>query len=71
MSKEDIIEFEGVVTETLPRTMFRVKLSNGHMVLAQISGKMRKNYINILEGDKVKVEVTPYDLNRGRIVYRG
>ena len=70
MSKDDSIEFEGTVTETLPNTMFRVKLENGHVVTAHISGKMRKNYIRILTGDKVKVEITPYDLSKGRITYR-
>ncbi|MCB1640223.1 MAG: translation initiation factor IF-1 [Xanthomonadales bacterium] len=71
MSKEDVIEMEGVVSETLPNTMFRVELENGHIVTAHISGRMRKNYIRILTGDKVKVELTPYDLSKGRIVYRG
>lgn len=70
MSKEDVIEFEGTVTEVLPNTMFRVELENGHVVLAHISGKMRKNYIRILAGDKVKVELTPYDLTKGRITFR-
>ncbi len=69
MSKETI-EFEGTITESLPNAMFRVKLENEHMVLAHISGKIRKNFIKILPGDKVKVELTPYDLTRGRIVYR-
>jgi translation initiation factor IF-1 len=71
MAKEDNIEMEGEVTETLPNTTFRVKLSNGHVVTAHISGKMRKNYIRILTGDKVTVEMTPYDLSKGRIIYRG
>ena len=71
MAKEDHIEMEGTVVETLPNTMFRVELENGHMVTAHISGRMRKNYIRILTGDKVKVELTPYDLSKARIVYRG
>ena len=71
MAKEDHIEMPGVVVETLPNTTFRVKLENGHVVTAHISGRMRKNYIRILTGDKVKVEMTPYDLTKGRIVYRG
>ena len=70
MAKEDQIELEGEVVETLPNTTFRVKLENGHVVSAHISGKMRKNYIRILTGDKVKVEMTPYDLSKGRITYR-
>jgi translation initiation factor IF-1 len=70
MSKEEPIEVEGVVTETLPNAMFRVKLENGHIVLAHISGKMRMHYIRILPGDKVTVELSPYDLSRGRIIYR-
>ncbi len=70
MAKEDVIEFEGTVKDVLPNTMFRVELDNGHEVLAHISGRMRKHYIRILEGDRVKVELTPYDLTRGRIVYR-
>ena len=70
MPKSDAIEMEGVILDTLPNTMFRVELSNGHVVTAHISGKMRKNYIRILTGDKVKVELTPYDLSKGRIVYR-
>ena len=70
MSKEDVIEVEGVVEEPLPNAMFKVKLENGHMVLAHISGKMRMNFIRILPGDKVKVEISPYDLKRGRITYR-
>lgn len=70
MSKEEHIEMEGTVTETLPNTMFRVTLDNGHIVTAHISGKMRKNYIRILTGDKVKIEMTPYDLSKGRITYR-
>ena len=70
MAKEDHIEIEGVVLDTLPNTTFRVKLENGHIVTAHISGKMRKHYIRILTGDKVKVELTPYDLSKGRITYR-
>ena len=70
MAKSDVIEMEGVIIDTLPNTMFRVELSNGHVVTAHISRKMRKNYIRILTGDKVKVELTPYDLSKGRIVYR-
>jgi translation initiation factor IF-1 len=70
MAKEDQIEMEGEVVDTLPNTMFRVKLENGHIVTAHISGKMRKNYIRILTGDQVRVEVTPYDLSKGRITYR-
>ncbi|MNL42604.1 Translation initiation factor IF-1 [compost metagenome] len=68
--KEDTLEMEGVVLEALPNTMFRVQLDNGHTVLAHISGKMRKHFIKILMGDKVKVELSPYDLSRGRITYR-
>jgi translation initiation factor IF-1 len=68
--KEDVIEVEGTVTEALPNTQFRVELDNGHNVLAHISGKMRMNYIRILPGDRVKVELSPYDLSRGRITYR-
>ena len=71
MSKEDAIQMEGRVVETLPNTTFRVQLQNGHLVTAHISGKMRKNYIRILTGDSVTVEMTPYDLTKGRIVYRG
>jgi translation initiation factor IF-1 len=70
MAKEEHIEMEGTVVETLPNTMFRVELENGHVVTARISGKMRKNYIRILTGDKVTVELTPYDLSKGRIIYR-
>jgi translation initiation factor IF-1 len=70
MVKEDVIEMDGVVLETLPNTMFRVELENGHVVTAHISGRMRKHYIRILTGDKVKVELTPYDLSKGRITYR-
>ena len=71
MPKEDHIEMEGTVIETLPNTMFRVELENGHVVTAHISGRMRKHYIKILTGDKVTVEMTPYDLTKGRITYRG
>jgi translation initiation factor IF-1 len=70
MAKEDVIEMDGIVIETLPNTMFRVELENGHVVTAHISGRMRKHYIRILTGDKVKVELTPYDLSKGRITYR-
>jgi len=70
MAKEDVIEMDGIVMETLPNTMFRVELENGHLVTAHISGRMRKHYIRILTGDKVKVELTPYDLSKGRITYR-
>lgn len=70
MAKDDVIEMDGTVVETLPNTMFRVKLENGHIVIAHISGRMRKHYIRILTGDKVKVEMTPYDLTKGRITYR-
>ena len=69
--KDDIIEFEGEVIDTLPNTLFKVRLDNGHEIIAHISGKMRKHYIRILTGDKVKVEMTPYDLTKGRITYRG
>ena len=71
MAKEDAIQMEGRVVETLPNTTFRVQLQNGHLVTAHISGKMRKNYFRILTGDTVTVEMTPYDLSKGRIVYRG
>lgn len=70
MAKEDAIEMEGTVIETLPNTMFRVQLENGHVVTAHISGRMRKNYIRILTGDKVTVQLTPYDLSKARIVFR-
>ncbi|HEY5138357.1 MAG: translation initiation factor IF-1 [Methylococcaceae bacterium] len=70
MAKEDQIEMEGKVIDTLPNTMFRVELENGHIVTAHISGKMRKHYIRILTGDSVKVEMTPYDLSKGRITFR-
>jgi translation initiation factor IF-1 len=71
LAKEEALQMEGVVTETLPNTTFRVELENGHVVTAHISGKMRKNYIRILTGDSVTVELTPYDLSKGRIIYRG
>jgi translation initiation factor IF-1 len=71
MAKEDMLEIQGKVIETLPNTTFRVELDNGHIVTAHISGKMRKNYIRILTGDRVTVQLTPYDLTKGRIVYRG
>ena len=70
MAKQDLIEMEGVVTESLPNAMFRVQLDNDHNVLAHIAGKIRRNYIKILPGDRVKVELTPYDLTKGRITYR-
>jgi translation initiation factor IF-1 len=70
MAKEDVIQMEGTVIDTLPNTMFRVELENGHVVTAHISCKMRKHYIRILTGDKVTVELTPYDLTKGRITYR-
>ncbi|MEZ5564938.1 MAG: translation initiation factor IF-1 [Gammaproteobacteria bacterium] len=70
MPKEEAITMEGVVTETLPNTTFRVKLDNGHVVTAHISGKMRKHYIRILTGDRVTIELTPYDLSKGRITFR-
>jgi translation initiation factor IF-1 len=70
MERDDRIEVEGTVSEKLPNNMFRVELENGHIVLAHVSGKMRMNFINILPGDKVKVELSPYDLQRGRIVFR-
>ncbi len=70
MSKQDVIEVEGTVIEPLPNAMFRVELENGHRVLAHVSGKIRMNFIRILPGDKVTIELSPYDLTRGRIVYR-
>ncbi|MBK6286544.1 MAG: translation initiation factor IF-1 [Pseudomonadales bacterium] len=70
MAKEDVLEMDGEVVDTLPNTTFRVRLENGHIVTAHISGKMRKHYIRILTGDKVKVELTPYDLTKGRITFR-
>ena len=71
MAKEPAIEIDGEITETLPNAMFKVKLENDHIITAHISGKMRKNYIRILTGDKVKVEMSPYDLTKGRITFRG
>jgi translation initiation factor IF-1 len=71
VSKEDVIELEGTVVEALPNAMFRVQLENGHIILAHISGKLRMNYIRILPGDKVTVEMSTYDLSRGRITWRG
>jgi translation initiation factor IF-1 len=71
MSKEDAIQMEGEVTQALPNTTFRVRLKNGHLMTAHISGKMRKHYIRILTGDTVTVELTPYDLSKGRIIFRG
>jgi translation initiation factor IF-1 len=71
VSKEEAIQMEGKVVETLPNTTFRVELQNGHIVTAHISGRMRKNYIRILTGDDVTIELTPYDLSKGRIIYRG
>ena len=70
MAKENVIEVEGTVVEALPNTNFKVELENGHQILAHISGKLRMNYIKILPGDKVKVELSPYDLSRGRITWR-
>ena len=70
MAKEENIELDGEVVDTLPNTTFKVKLENGHTIIAHISGKMRKHYIRILTGDKVKVEMTPYDLTKGRIIFR-
>ena len=70
MSKQDVIEAEGTILESLPNAMFQVKLENGHVILAHISGKIRMNFIKILPGDRVTVELTPYDLSRGRITYR-
>ncbi|MGP1587342.1 MAG: translation initiation factor IF-1 [Treponemataceae bacterium] len=70
MAKEEAIEVDGVVREALPNTMFRVELQNGHIILAHLSGKMRKHYIRIVPGDTVKVALSPYDLNRGRIIFR-
>ena len=70
MAKEDQIQLSGTVVDTLPNTMFRVELENGHVIMANISGKMRKNYIRILTGDKVKVELSTYDLTKGRITFR-
>ena len=70
MAKEEAIEVEGIVKEALPNTMFRVELQNGHIIMAHLSGKMRKQYIRIVPGDSVKVAFSPYDLNRGRIIFR-
>lgn len=70
MSKDDVIEFEGIVREALPNTMFQVDIGNGHTILAHISGKLRMNFIRILPGDKVTVQMSPYDLTRGRITWR-
>ena len=70
LAKEDVIEVEGTVVESLPNTNFKVELENGHQILAHISGKLRMNYIKILPGDKVKVELSPYDLTKGRIIWR-
>ena len=71
MSKQDLLEFEGKVTDLLPNAMFRVKLENGHTVTAHTAGKLRKNRIRVLQGDNVTVEMTPYDLTKGRIIFRG
>ena len=71
MSKQDLLEFKGKVTDLLPNAMFRVKLENGHIVTAHTAGKLRKNRIRVLQGDNVTVEMTPYDLTKGRIVFRG
>ena len=70
MAKEDVLELEGKVIETLPNAMFKVELENGHQILAHISGKLRQNYIRILPGDKVTIEMSPYDLSKGRIIWR-
>lgn len=70
MAKKDVIVMDGIITETLPNAMFRVKLDNGHDILAHVSGKMRMHFIRILVGDKVQVEISPYDLTKGRIIYR-
>lgn len=70
MSKEDVIEVEGVVLEKLPNAMFKVELENGHHILAHISGKLRMNFIRIIPGDKVRIEMSPYDLSKGRIIWR-
>ena len=70
MAKEEAIEVDGIVKESLPNTMFRVELKNGHVILAHLSGKMRKHFIRIVPGDSVKVALSPYDLNRGRIIFR-
>ena len=70
MAKDDVIEIEGIVTDALPNAMFKVDIGNGHTILAHISGKLRMNFIRIYPGDKVKIELSPYDLNRGRITWR-
>lgn len=70
MAKEELIEFKGLVSEVLPNAMFRVELENGHIILAHTAGKMRRNRIRVLQGDKVVVEMTPYDLTKGRIIFR-
>lgn len=70
MAKQDVIEIEGVIEDTLPNAQFKVKLANGHVILAHVSGKIRMNYIRILPGDRVTVEISPYDLTRGRITFR-
>ena len=70
MGKEELIRIDGTIEDTLPNTQFKVKLENGHVILANVSGKMRMNFIKILQGDKVTVEISPYDLSKGRIVYR-
>ncbi|MCI5645134.1 MAG: translation initiation factor IF-1 [Treponema porcinum] len=70
MAKEEAIEVEGIVKEALPNTMFRIELQNGHIIMAHLSGKMRKHYIRIVPGDSVKVALSPYDLDRGRIIFR-
>ncbi|HRD02226.1 MAG TPA: translation initiation factor IF-1 [Candidatus Saccharicenans sp.] len=70
MPKQDVFEMEGVVLETLPNAMFKVELANKHVILAHISGRMRKNFIRILPGDRIRVEISPYDLTKGRITYR-
>ena len=71
MSKKDVIEVEGTVIDAMPNTIFKVKLANGHEITAHISGKLRMNYIKIIPGDRVKLEISPYDLNKGRITWRG
>ena len=71
MSKQDLLEFKGIVTDLLPNAMFRVQLENGHVVTAHTAGKLRKNRIRVLQGDNVTVEMTPYDLTKGRIIFRG
>ncbi len=71
MSKQDLLEFKGIVTDLLPNAMFRVKLENGHTVTAHTAGKLRKNRIRVLQGDNVTIEMTPYDLTKGRIIFRG